>query len=131
MRLDSFLEPEPDSGWTGIGGLRRHHPAPPEPIIGGAIPRSLTRKDRPTSARHQPREQDAWRAQAACAGTDPDLFVPTHEGEPSDKARYLCAVCPVHEPCLEHALTHHEHGYWGRTTDRDRRSIRRRRARAS
>jgi WhiB family redox-sensing transcriptional regulator len=53
---------------------------------------------------------DDWMSQAACYGLDPDLWFP--------------------EDCLEHALANNEHhGIWGGTSERERRRIRRIRAR--
>jgi WhiB family redox-sensing transcriptional regulator len=52
-------------------------------------------------------------------------------GESAEPARQVCARCPVRQPCLEYALSHGiVHGIWGGLTDRDRRSLRSRRASA-
>lgn len=42
-------------------------------------------------------------------------------------ARRLCAVCPVREACLEHALVWEDAGVWGGTSEKERNRIRRER----
>jgi WhiB family transcriptional regulator, redox-sensing transcriptional regulator len=74
---------------------------------------------------------DDWMSEAACQGVDPDLFFP-ERGENTDnsEAKAVCRKCPVREDCLEHALVNHEHyGIWGGTSERERKRIRRIRAR--
>ena len=45
-----------------------------------------------------------------------------------DRARKICATCPVVEPCLEYALANRiEHGVWGGCSERERRRILKRR----
>jgi len=49
----------------------------------------------------------AWRAQAKCRGADITHFYPrTVEGRADayEKARAVCATCPVQPQCLEDAL---------------------------
>ena len=46
-----------------------------------------------------------WRIAAACRGLDPLIFYPlTDEDDDAEPAKSVCALCPVREPCLEHAL---------------------------
>lgn len=72
-----------------------------------------------------------WQALAACQGVDPDLFFP-ERGASVREPKAVCARCPVAADCLEHALTHHEvHGIWGGKSERERRSMRRQRARSA
>lgn len=119
MTLDSFLAPEPDIGPVSYGGIRLHSPSPPGPIISGSVPLRLV---------SGPRVDMSWRAQGACAGKPVEWWVPSEEtNAPPAEAVLACATCPVKERCRSHAVDHHEYGYWGGTTDRDRRSIRRRR----
>lgn len=69
-----------------------------------------------------------WTAWAACVGKDPNLFHPYQgDGQTAELAKRVCAGCPVADACLEHALQHHETGIWGGTSERQRRTIRRRR----
>jgi WhiB family redox-sensing transcriptional regulator len=67
-----------------------------------------------------------WRKQAACRGLDVEAFYPVTEDEA------VCAVCPVRQACLEHALAHREReGVWGGTTERERRRIVRQRRKSA
>jgi WhiB family redox-sensing transcriptional regulator len=75
-----------------------------------------------------------WRAKAACQGLDPTIFYPPTEDseEEAAAAKAVCAVCPVQEACLEHALGFREReGVWGGCTERERRRIVRQRRRAA
>jgi len=65
-----------------------------------------------------------WRHLAACRGIDPGLFYP--ENHPSITVlRAICDPCPVRSRCLEWALAHEKHGYWGGKTENARKTIRR------
>jgi len=64
-----------------------------------------------------------WRQRAACQGLDPDIFYPSSIDD-EEEAKAICAICPVRQPCLEHALAARERdGVWGGHTDRERRRI--------
>ena len=64
-----------------------------------------------------------WRQQAACHGTDLNLFYP-ERGQSAGPARQVCARCPVPQPCLEYALSNRiSHGIWGGLTERERRPL--------
>ncbi len=71
-----------------------------------------------------------WRARAACSGYPNAIFFPVSEDtdqEAVDRARAICAVCPVSQACLEYALESNQRaGIWGGTTERERKSLRRR-----
>ncbi len=74
-------------------------------------------------------EPDAeWRADAACAGSENDLFFPAGEDESmAAAAKAVCAACPVQELCLQYALvTNQTEGVWGGLTGPERRRLRRR-----
>lgn len=72
-----------------------------------------------------------WRRYARCLGADPDLFYPASE-EAAAAAKAICAVCPVREPCLEHAITAREkQGVWGGLTERERRRLIRQRRKSA
>lgn len=65
----------------------------------------------------------SWRSKAACRGLDPAVFYPPSDEE-ADEAKAICGVCPVREPCLEHALANREReGIWGGATERERRRL--------
>ena len=67
-----------------------------------------------------------WAARAACKSDTPDaLFV---RGAEQNKAKQVCAGCPVRTECLAEALDNQiEWGVWGGMTERERRALLRRR----
>ncbi|MGA5215215.1 WhiB family transcriptional regulator [Streptomyces cinereoruber] len=67
-----------------------------------------------------------WASSGLCrAGSADDLFV---EGAAQNRAKALCAECPVRAECLAHALDERiEHGVWGGMTERERRALLKRR----
>jgi WhiB family redox-sensing transcriptional regulator len=72
-----------------------------------------------------------WRQYARCLGVDPELFYPTSD-EAAEDAKAICRVCPVREPCLEHAITAREkQGVWGGLTERERRRMIRQRRKSA
>jgi WhiB family transcriptional regulator, redox-sensing transcriptional regulator len=72
-----------------------------------------------------------WRQYARCLGADAEVFHPLADSdEAAAEAKAICMVCPVREPCLEHAVTAREkHGVWGGLTERERRRLVRQRRR--
>ena len=72
----------------------------------------------------RPATGTTWRDSALCAQTDPELFFPEKDGGNSREARKICGTCDVRRQCLEYALTHHETGIWGGTSDRERMRMR-------
>ena len=67
---------------------------------------------------------DAWRAAALCAQTDPEVFFP-EKGGSTREAEKVCGSCEVRAECLEHALEHDERfGIWGGMSVRERRRLR-------
>jgi WhiB family redox-sensing transcriptional regulator len=70
-----------------------------------------------------------WKQRAACAGLPSTAFFPVGETEQEaiEKAKAICAICPVTDSCLEYAFeTNQTAGIWGGTTEEERRSLRRR-----
>jgi WhiB family transcriptional regulator, redox-sensing transcriptional regulator len=68
-----------------------------------------------------------WIDQASCRGADPDAFFVRGTVNVRGALR-LCQGCPVQEPCLEYALEEEiDFGVWGGLTERQRRSLQRRR----
>ena len=67
-----------------------------------------------------------WASSAACRSAGPDaLFV---RGAEQNRAKQLCAGCPVRTECLADALDNQiEWGVWGGMTERERRALLRRR----
>lgn len=78
-----------------------------------------------------------WQDDALCREHDNVLFF-GEEGESElekqareGRAKTICQQCPVQEPCLEFAMeTNQKYGIWGGLTDKERASLKRRRARA-
>ena len=78
-----------------------------------------------------PREGDwDWQVDAACRGTDTATFYhPENERGPSrrrrnQKAKAVCATCPVIRDCLRWALTAREpYGVWGGMTVEEREAL--------
>ena len=51
-----------------------------------------------------------WMALGSCRSYPPNMFFPS-DGVGVDRARKICATCPVSSPCLEYALENHiDHG---------------------
>lgn len=66
-----------------------------------------------------------WRQQAACRGSDPNVFFPG-TGESTRPAQEICATCPVRAECLAYALKSGEKfGIFGGLSERQRRKLRR------
>jgi WhiB family redox-sensing transcriptional regulator len=71
--------------------------------------------------------ETAWMARGNCRLYPPATFFPS-DGVGVDKARAICAGCPVSHECLEYALEHRiDHGVWGGCSERERRRILKRR----
>lgn len=67
----------------------------------------------------------AWMRRGACRGADPDIFFPSR-GARSDAARTYCDTCPVARECRSYAVADpYTLGWWGGTTEGDRRRLRR------
>jgi len=67
----------------------------------------------------------AWHGDAACKG-EPATFFPEPPRGNYDRARQLCARCPVQPECLATALADPETaGWWGGMSEKDRLRVRR------
>jgi WhiB family redox-sensing transcriptional regulator len=73
-----------------------------------------------------------WQRMAACRGMDSSVFYcPTGERGPrrrerEERARKICAACPVRQECAGMALTtKEEYGIWGGLSEGDRNTRRR------
>jgi hypothetical protein len=68
-----------------------------------------------------------WRTRAACAGVDPEVFLPDR-GDSLDEPRSYCRRCPVQYECLGAALALGTQaiGVWGGTSGQQRRVAARR-----
>ena len=72
-----------------------------------------------------------WRSAGACLNADPDLFFPIsmvgRAIEQIQRAKAICARCPVLTECREFARVHDAgYGIWGGATPEERRRERRR-----
>lgn len=72
-----------------------------------------------------------WWNAAVCRAEDPQLFFPVGEGPVAkkwaEKAKAVCATCPVMDECLQWALDNgQDAGIWGGLTPRELRALRRR-----
>ena len=69
--------------------------------------------------------QEDWTVHAKCRGMEDALFP---EAADQKRARLICNGCPVRCECLAEALDNRiEWGVWGGMTERERRSLLRRR----
>ena len=76
-----------------------------------------------------------WRHRAACLTEDPELFFPIGNSGPAlaqvEQAKRVCNRCEVSDISLKWALdTGQDAGVWGGLSEEERRSLKRRTARA-
>lgn len=70
----------------------------------------------------------AWMDDALCAQVDPELFFPELGSKDFDRARQVCANCPVAASCTDYALRRPDlEGIWAGMTKEQRRRERSRR----
>jgi WhiB family transcriptional regulator, redox-sensing transcriptional regulator len=68
-----------------------------------------------------------WMLRARCREVSSSEFFPS-DGVGVERARRVCAECPVKTECLEYALKYRiDHGVWGGCSERERRRILKRR----
>ena len=68
-------------------------------------------------------DERPWAVFAACKGEKTLTFFPQDRVE-EKAALAICAICPVVDDCLEHAVESKERfGIWGGTTERARRKL--------
>ena len=73
---------------------------------------------------------DDWQLRGLCRGNHANLFFPPSTFERKDererremKAKAICGVCPVQDPCSMHAFSIREpFGIWGGLTEVERRN---------
>lgn len=74
---------------------------------------------------------DSWHHRGACRGPQLAVFFPpaqferkAERAEREQRAKAICATCPVREECLEFALSSREpHGIWGGMNENERRLV--------
>ena len=73
-------------------------------------------------------DENNWRKDAACKGMDVDIFFPPAGGDGvklANRAKKICASCPVTEPCLAYGLSmSNREGIFGGLTGMQRRRLR-------
>jgi WhiB family transcriptional regulator, redox-sensing transcriptional regulator len=77
------------------------------------------------------RSEEAWQLRAACRGPQSSVFFPPAQFERKEdklareqRAKDICATCPVRQPCLTYALRIKEpHGIWGGLNELERRQL--------
>jgi WhiB family redox-sensing transcriptional regulator len=67
----------------------------------------------------------SWQEGAPCLSEDTRLFYPERGEVVPDYIKKMCEECPLKERCIEHAVKHEYYGYWGGTSERERRRMRR------
>lgn len=82
-----------------------------------------------------PARRQGWTDRAACRDYNPEWWFPISSGlrgrEEAERAKAICATCPVLQPCLTWALTALSDGVAGGMTEDERRNYKRRGCRAS
>jgi WhiB family redox-sensing transcriptional regulator len=76
-----------------------------------------------------------WRNRSACLDEEPELFFPIGNSDPAilqtKEAKTVCLRCEVVETCLKWAIdSRQDAGVWGALSEDERRSLKRRNARA-
>ena len=75
--------------------------------------------------------EELWQVKASCRGPQAAIFFPPSHFERKDekearenRAKEICATCPVRKPCLEYALGIKEpHGIWGGLNEAERKRV--------
>jgi hypothetical protein len=64
--------------------------------------------------------------EANCASVDPEIFFPKSRGgyDFMPALKVVCGSCYAKDECLDYAVRHSVTGYWGNTTEQQRRAIR-------
>jgi WhiB family redox-sensing transcriptional regulator len=102
-------------------------------IAGSPDPATSQKRLRPVAAVGY--ERTSWRESAACRVLDPELFFPIGKAgfaiAEVQRAKAVCASCPVRQHCLTFALdTHQAYGIWGGYDEEERRILHRQQGKA-
>ncbi len=75
----------------------------------------------------QHRQMIQFENEANCASVDPEIFFPKNRGgyDFMPALKTICGSCYAKDECLDYAVRHSVTGYWGNTTEQQRRTIRR------
>lgn len=68
----------------------------------------------------------AFENEANCASTDPEIFFTKDRGgyDHMPALKRICGACDAKDECLDYAIKNSVLGYWGNTTEKQRRVIR-------
>ena len=77
------------------------------------------------------RNDELWQIRAACRGPQAAVFFPPSHFERKDekleresRAKQICGMCAVREPCLDFAVSIREpHGIWGGLNELERKAL--------
>lgn len=65
-----------------------------------------------------------WHSTAACKNLPVNIFFPvSYNSSNLNKARKICASCPVKIECFQDAISNNAYGIWAGTTEIQRRNI--------
>jgi WhiB family redox-sensing transcriptional regulator len=68
-------------------------------------------------------EERPWSVFAACKDAKDVSFFPQNKTE-AKAAAAICAICPVRQECLDHAMaTNERFGMWGGVSERQRKAL--------
>jgi WhiB family transcriptional regulator, redox-sensing transcriptional regulator len=89
----------------------------------------------PTTQRNTSRMNMQWLNESRCLTEDPELFFPVGNTGPAvdqiEQAKSVCRECGVATQCLEYAIKENQDtGVWGGLSEDERKSLKRKYARA-
>ena len=65
-----------------------------------------------------------WVDQANCRGLPTSWFFIKNGQSVKPEVKQACETCPVKQDCLDHALKYEAHGFWGGTSEKQRKRLR-------
>lgn len=112
-------------------------PVTGRPLVPSAATQELIRREELRERIVEQLDPD-WHGRAACKGPQSVVFFPPSLIERKDereareqRAKDICAMCPIRRPCLEYALQIRDpHGVWGGLTEKERKQLTKRSAQA-
>jgi WhiB family transcriptional regulator, redox-sensing transcriptional regulator len=105
-------------------------PATGQPLVPSAATQELIRREELRERIVEQLDPD-WQGRAACKGPQSAVFFPSSLKERKDereareqRAKDICALCPIRRPCLEYALQIRDpNGVWGGLTEKERKQL--------
>jgi hypothetical protein len=81
-------------------------------------------KESPLYATHIQKKDTTWYNEAHCLGSDTEaFFIDTDHFNYPPELKKICGDCVVKNKCLDFAIKYTMLGYWGGTTEKERRHI--------